>query len=189
MAKKGRSTKSSARPVSRPAGATSTAATSAELPRAQVARLTVRQDPRRIIYIGFNVAFTILYLIIFSTLLHNRFGWARAIFYMLPACTLLMGIGTLSAQRWGWFLMVAAASAMLLWTVGFIILLLRTAAFLAGVYGAFGQGAAMFVLLSIVFVIQLVGMVAGLQLKWGLTRAGRAAFGQAPLWPRPGATA
>jgi hypothetical protein len=188
MAKKGRSSRSpAAKPASKPA--TSSTASSAGLPRAQVRRLTWRQDPRRWIYLAFNVVFTIGYLYAFSTILQNRFGWARAVFYILPACTCALAIGTLSARRWGWFLVVGAATAMLLWTIGFIVLLLRTAAFLSGVYGAFGQMASNFVLLSIAFVIEFVALLAALQLKWALTRSGRAAFGLGALWPRPGAAA
>src|SRR5262245_39841086 len=114
MAKKGRSSRSpGAKPASKPA---TTAPSSAGLPRAQVSRLTWRQDPRRCIYLAFNVAFTIGYLYAFSTILQNRFGWARAVFYILPVCTCALAIGTLSARRWGWFLVVGAATAMLLWT-------------------------------------------------------------------------
>lgn len=181
MAKKGRSTRS---PAAKPA-----TEQPAELPRAQVGRLSAKQDPRRWIYVGFNVLFTIGYLYAFSTILHNRFGWARAVFYILPLCTTAMAIGTASARRWGWWMTVAAATAMLLWTVGFILLLLWTAAFLAGVYGAFGQMASNMIKLSIAFVIEFVALLAALQLKWTMTRAGRAAFGLAPLWGQKKATA
>lgn len=173
----------------KPATPGAAAAARAALPRAQVAPLTWRQDPRRWIYIGFNVLFTFGYLYAFSTILQNRFGWARAIFYILPACTAALAIGTFSARRWGWWLVVGAAAVMLVWTVGFILLLLHTAAFLSGVYGAFGQMASNFVLLSIAFVIEFVALLAALQLKWALTRNGRAAFGLAALWPRPVETA
>lgn len=181
MAKKVRSGKKPNSPA-KPAAAA--ASSPAELPRAQVPRLTWRQDPRRWIYVAFDLVFTVGYLWAFSTMLYNRFGWARAIFYILPVCTLIMAIGTASARRWGWWATVAGATGMLLWTVGFMLLLLWTASFLAGVYGAFGQMAANMVRLSSMFVIQFVAMLAALQLKWTMTRAGRAAFGLPPLWGR-----
>jgi hypothetical protein len=93
-----------------------------------------------------------------------------------------MGIGTLLSKRAGWWLTVVPAIAMLAWTVGFIILLLVTASYLSGVYGAFGKAAASGVMLSTAFVIQFAATLPALQLKWVLTRAGRRSYGLTPLW-------
>jgi len=186
MAKKGsRATKpTGTKPAARAAAAP------AAQPRMQVSRLSWRQDPRRWIYIGFDLLFTIGYVWAFSDLLHNRFGWARSIFYLLPLCTTVMAIGVIAGRRWSWWITVVSAAVMLIWTVGFIILLLVTASYLAGVYGAFGKAASSGVMLSTAFVIQFVATLPALQLKWALTRGGRRAFGLPPLWrAAPGAAA
>lgn len=181
MAKKGR--RSATPPTSRPSAPTSAAP--GPLPRAQLSRRSWRQDPRRWLYVAFDLLFTIGYWWAFAELLHNRFGWARAVLYLLPVATTLMAIGTVAARRWGWWLVIGGATVMLVWTVAFIVLLLVTASYLSGVYGAFGKAASSGVLLSVAFVIQFAATLPALQLKWALTRAGRRAFGLPPLWGAP----
>ena len=75
---------------------------------------------------------------------------------------------------------IAGGTTLLLWTVGFIVLLLTTAAYLSGVYGAFGKAASSGALLAAALMFEAVALVPALQLKWALTRAGRRAFGVAP---------
>jgi hypothetical protein len=182
MAKKGsRATKA----TSKPAGS-APASEKSKLPAAK-ARITPKPDVRRWIYAAADIVFTIGYVWVFSELLHNRFGWARAILYLLPICTLAMGIGTLVSGRGGWIATIAGGVGMLLWAVGFIILLLVTASYLAGVYGAFGKAAASGAILSTAFVMQFAATLPALQLKWAMTRGGRRAFGLPPLWPRAAA--
>lgn len=184
MAKKG----SRAKPASKssaPADSEKSKPTSTSKPAR--ARVTPSRDVRRWIYAGTDIIFALGYLWAFSELLHNRFGWARAILYLLPACTVIMAVGTLVRGWGGWIATVAGATGMLLWAVGFIILLLVTASYLSGVYGAFGKAAASGAILSTAFVVQFAATLPALQLKWALTRGGRRAFGLAPLWPRPAA--
>jgi hypothetical protein len=99
------------------------------------------RDPRRFIYVAIDLALTAGYLALLLTTLRNRHGWAQAVLYVLPVGTTLMAIGTGFGRRWGWWLTLAGGTTLLLWTVGFIILLLSTAAYLSGVYGAFGKAA------------------------------------------------
>jgi hypothetical protein len=143
---------------------------------------TPSKDSRRWIYAGADLVFTIGYLWAFSELVQNRFGWARAILYILPFCTVMMAVGTLVRGKWGWLATVVGGTGMLIWTVAFIILLLVTASYLSGVYGAFGKAAASGAILSTAFVVQFAASLPALQLKWALTRGGRRAFGLAPLW-------
>jgi hypothetical protein len=49
------------------------------------------------------------------------------------------------------------------------------------VYGAFGRGAAMMVLLAVLLSIQLIALLPALQLKYLLSRAGRRHHGLEPL--------
>ena len=139
------------------------------------------RDPRRFIYVAIDVALTIAYLIVLSNLLHNRHAWARAVLYILPLATAVMAVGTGIGRRLGWWLTLGAGAVMLIWSVGFIILLLTTASYLSGVYGAFGKAAASGMLLAVALIVEFVAFLPVLQLKWSLTRAGRRAFGLAPV--------
>lgn len=138
-----------------------------------------RRDPRRFIYVGIDVALTILYLVLLTGTLKNRHASAQAVMYILPLGTIAMAVGTGFGRRWGWWLTIAGGAALLVWTVGFILLLLATASYLSGVYGAFGKAASSGALLAVFFVIEAVAFLPALQLKWALTRGGRRAFGVA----------
>jgi hypothetical protein len=63
-----------------------------------------------------------------------------------------------------------------------VVLLLMSAAFLSGVYGGFGQAAAMGTAVAVLMTLQLVALLPALQLKFLMTRAGRRYFGQTPFW-------
>ncbi|MEZ4401886.1 MAG: hypothetical protein R3B06_17790 [Kofleriaceae bacterium] len=138
-----------------------------------------RRDPRRFIYVGVDLVLTALYLYLLSTTVYNRHGWARLVMYLLPLGTTAMAIGTAAGRRWGWWLTLAGGTVLFVWTIGFIVLLLTTAAYLSGVYGAFGKAAASGATLAVAFIVQAVATVPALQLKWALTRPGRRAFGLA----------
>lgn len=176
MAKKGSRT---AKPASKSSEAKAEA--KADTPAKPI---TPSKDPRRWVYAVADLVFTIGYIWAFNELLHNRFGWARGILYLLPACTVIMAVGTLVRGKWGWVATVVGGTGMLLWAVAFIIVLLVTASYLSGVYGAFGKAAASGAILSTAFVVQFAATLPALQLKWAMTRGGRRAFGLAPLWPR-----
>lgn len=185
MAKKG---SRGAKPASKSSASAPAEKSSSSKPAPAAARVTPSKDPRRWIYAVADVVFTIGYVWAFGELLHNRFGWARSILYILPGCTLLMAIGTLVSGKGGWIATVVGGVGMLLWTVAFIILLLVTASYLSGVYGAFGKAAASGAILSTAFVVQFGATLPALQLKWVMTRGGRRAFGLAPIWPRAAAS-
>ena len=144
------------------------------------ARARFPTDPRRFIYVGFDVVFTVIYLVLLATAVKNRHGWAQAVLYLLPLGTAAMAVGTSFGRRWGFWLTIAGGSLLLAWTVGFILLLLKTAAYLAGVYGAFGKAASSGALLAVALILQFVALLPALQLKWTLTKPGRRAFGLAP---------
>ncbi|MBE7451411.1 MAG: hypothetical protein HS111_21690 [Kofleriaceae bacterium] len=69
---------------------------------ARLRRPSLREDPRRWIHIVACLVFTVGYLWAYGELLHNRFGWARAVLYVLPVCSLGMAVGTFVGGRWGW---------------------------------------------------------------------------------------
>ena len=162
--------------------ATKSSASEAAAKPAAAKTVAPSKDSRRWIYAGADLVFTIGYLWAFSELVQNRFGWARAILYILPFCTVMMAAGTLVRGKWGWLATVVGGTGMLIWTVAFIILLLVTASYLSGVYGACGKAAASGAILSTAFVVQFAATLPALQLKWAMPRGGRRAFGLTPLW-------
>jgi hypothetical protein len=73
----------------------------------------------------------------------------------------------------------------LLLEVVLLITIVMSAAYLAGVYGAFGEGAALMTLLAGFVTIQLIAILPAFQLKFLMTRAGKRCFG---LGAKAGAT-
>ena len=93
---------------------------------------------------------------------------------LVPA---LLGAGTLLGGQRGWRIAVVAGSAVVLSTILLIARIVASAAFLAGVYGAFGKAAATFALVMLALVIELVALLPIVQVKYLMTRMGRRALG------------
>jgi hypothetical protein len=55
--------------------------------------------------------------------------------------------------------------------------ILISAAFLAGVYGAFGKAASTFAVVSVALIVEVVALLPIVQIKFLMTRAGRRAYG------------
>jgi hypothetical protein len=135
------------------------------------------RDPRRWIYGGLDVAFAAVYAFALWKIIPNRLPSASLHLWTFPLATLVMGAGTLLGGRRGWWIAVVAGSAVLLSTVVLIIRIVVSAAFLAGVYGAFGKAAATFALVMIALVVELVALLPIVQVKYLMTRAGRRTYG------------
>jgi hypothetical protein len=140
----------------------------------------VPTDRRRWIYGGLDLGFAALQAILIAFVIPNRLPSAAFHLWTLPATTLLMGVGTLLGGTRGWQIALAAGSAALLSTILLIVRIIVSAAFLSGVYGAFGKAAAMTALTSVALLVELVALVPILQVKFLMTRAGRRAFGVPP---------
>lgn len=97
----------------------------------------------------------------------------------LPAFAACAAVGSFAGGAWGWKVAQVACGGLLVVATWLLLALCLDAAFLAGVYGSFGQAAASFALISGLLVIELVALVPALQLKWLRSRAGRRAFGVA----------
>ena len=110
----------------------------------------------------------------------NRLPSAAIHLWTIPICMQVMAIGTLLGlgrfRQRGWWIAIAGGSALLLSTFVLIVRVIVSAAFLAGVYGAFGQAAATFALISIALVIEFVVLLPIVQIKYLMSRAGRRAF-------------
>jgi hypothetical protein len=72
---------------------------------------------------------------------------------------------------------VVGGSIVLLAMVALIVRILISAAFLAGVYGAFGKAAATFSIVMIALAIEAVALLPIVQVKYLMSRAGRRAYG------------
>ncbi|HVV88651.1 MAG TPA: hypothetical protein VHE35_36655, partial [Kofleriaceae bacterium] len=148
-----------------------------------------RRDPRRWIYVVLDLLLTTGYLVFATRLAVNRHAWASALLELLPLGAWTMTVGTLMAWRRSWWLTVAGGALVLAWMIGAMIIVLYFASYLAGVYGGFGKAASLGALVSMALLVELIGLVPAFQLRWALGRAGRRAFGLAPLWQPPAAPA
>ncbi|HEX2688779.1 MAG TPA: hypothetical protein VHN14_19285 [Kofleriaceae bacterium] len=136
-----------------------------------------RRDARRWIYGGLDALFAAIYALAIWKVIPNRLPSAAIHLWTFPLATLVMALGTLLGTPRGWRIAVAGGSAVLLSTFLLIVRILISAAFLAGVYGAFGQAAATFALVMVALVVELVAILPILQVKYLMTRAGRRAYG------------
>jgi hypothetical protein len=141
-----------------------------------------RREIRPYIYAAFNFFFLIVYFVLFTKVAPSRHASASAIGYLMMLSVVVMGAGVLVRNRWGWRASVAGCAALLILALVLFVLILMSAGFLAGVYGAFGKAASMFALVAAALVIELVALLPAFQLKFLLTRSGRRWFGQEPLW-------
>jgi hypothetical protein len=137
----------------------------------------VHRDIRRWIYGGLDVAFAAFYAIAIWKVIPNRLASASVHMWTFPVATLAMGAGTLLGGRRGWWIAVVGGSAVVLSTIALIVRIVISAAFLAGVYGAFGKAAASFALVMIALAIELVALLPIVQVKYLMTRAGKRAYG------------
>jgi hypothetical protein len=134
-------------------------------------------DVRRWIYGGLDLLFGAAYAIIISEVIPNRLPSAAFHMWTLPVCTLVMGAGTLYGGRHGWWTAIVAGSALLLSVIVMIVRVLISAAFLAGVYGAFGKAASTFAMVCVALMVEVVALLPIVQIKFLMTRAGRRAYG------------
>jgi hypothetical protein len=135
------------------------------------------RDARRWIYGGLDVVFGAVFAIVIASVIPTRLPSAAFHLWTLPACVLVMGAGTLIGGRHGWWIAIAGGSALLLSTIVLIVRILISAAFLAGVYGAFGKAASTFAMISVALIVEVVALLPIVQIKFLMTRAGRRAYG------------
>ncbi len=156
-------------------GALSIAAGAARLDRRTTR--AVRSDKRRWIYGGLAAVFAVFYAFAMWKVIPNRLPSAMLHLATVPAFTLVMAVGTLIGGRFGWWLAVVGGSIVLLSTIVMIARILASAAFLAGVYGAFGKAASTFALVSVALLVEVVGLLPICQVRFLMSRPGRRAYG------------
>jgi hypothetical protein len=134
---------------------------------------------RRWIYAGFDALFAMLYLVVTLVVVPSRTLSGTLMATALIAGASAACAGMLWGRRRGYWFAVVGCVFLLLAECLLLVLILWSAAFLSGVYGAFGQGAAALALVVALLSIQLVALLPAFQLKFLMTRRGRAVFGVA----------
>jgi len=139
--------------------------------------LARRADSRRWIYGAIALVIAIVQMYCIIKVIPNRLPSAALHLWTFPVLTLAMAAATLSGVRTGWWIAVLAGGALLLSVMLVIVRILVSAAFLAGVYGAFGQAAATFSFVAIVLIAQVVALIPIFHIRWLMSRRGKRAFG------------
>src|SRR5215831_10559919 len=139
-----------------------------------------KTETRAYIYYALDQLFAIGYVAVVLAL-PNRLASASIHMWSFPILMQIFALGTLAvawprARRIGWRVAIVAGSALLASTILLIVRLVASAAFLAGVYGAFGQAAAASALVGVALVIELVALLPIVQIRYLLSRAGRRAY-------------
>jgi hypothetical protein len=136
-----------------------------------------RPDRRRYIYAGLDVGLGAMQTVIaFSA--PSRHSGGQALILAIAAAFVVAGVATAVGRPAGWRVAAAALLLLLVLEVGLLVGLVTSAAFLAGVFGSFGQAAASVALMAAALTIQTIALVPALQLKYLRTRGGRRAFGR-----------
>lgn len=139
--------------------------------------LPKKPDSRRWIYGGIALAIAVVQIYCAIAVIPNRLPSAALHLWTFPLLTIVMAVGTLSGTRIGWWITVLAGGALLLSVMLVIVRILVSAAFLAGVYGAFGKAAATFSFVAIALIAQVVGLIPIFHIRWMMSRRGKRAFG------------
>jgi len=135
-------------------------------------------DRRPLIYGALDLVFAVTYALLFALVVPNRFAGYSLLLWALVLAIAAAGVGTLTRKPKGWLLACIGCTVQLGLTIILLGLLVISAAFLAGVYGALGQGAAVLSMVFAALVVQLIGLLPAFQLKYLMTRAGRKSFGR-----------
>lgn len=145
------------------------------------------RDLRPYIYLALNQLFAAGYFYIIAAIIPNRYASAAANLYALPILMQLITLGAATVvvprneklRRIGWWVVVVASSLLVAVTILLVVRVLISAAFLSGVYGAFGKAAATSALVGVALVVELVGLLPLFQIKYMRSRAGRRAYAMA----------
>jgi hypothetical protein len=146
--------------------------------RAGLCSPNMARDPRRWIYGGLDLGFAAVYAVVIWWGIPSRAPAPTLHLACFPAAAAAMATGMFAGGPRGWWLAAIAASLSLAATIALIGRLLISAAFLAGVYGAFGEAAAAGALVIVALVIELVGLLPVVQLRYLRSAAGRRALGR-----------
>ncbi|MEO8846620.1 MAG: hypothetical protein ABI591_20345 [Kofleriaceae bacterium] len=143
--------------------------------------MATHTDPRPYIYLAIDQLAVIIYAIVIVKLVPTWLTSAKVSLWSIPVALQIMAIGTASVmvpkyKQLGRQVAIVGGSLLLLTTFIIIVRLLASAAFLAGVYGAFGKAAASGALIAVALVIEAVALLPIVQVKYLMSRAGRRVY-------------
>lgn len=147
-----------------------------------VSGATPRRDSRPYIYAALDVLLAAFYAYVLFSLIPNRHGWVQVLSALVVLSPVVMAGSMVLRRSWSWWSAVVACGLLLVLALAFLVLIVLSASFLAGVYGAIGQAASAVALIGAALVVEFMGVVPALQMKFLMTRAGRRCFGKEPLW-------
>jgi hypothetical protein len=140
------------------------------------------RDLRPYIYAGIDQLMVVAYAYVLVAVIPNRLPLASLHLWSIPVATQVMALGTATAfrawrlRRIGWWVAVVGGSVMLLSTIVLLLRIVVSAAYLSGVYGAFGEAAWSAALIGAALVVEVVALLPLVQVKYLMSRAGRRAF-------------
>ena len=143
----------------------------------------MKADVRPYIYGGLCLIMAIVYFILFRRMIPSTHGSTQALAYSMIIVMAVMGVAMVVRHKWSWWVGIVGSGYMLLLTIILFFLIIQSAAFLSGVYGAFGKGASSMAYLGAAVIIEAVALLPALMMKYLMTRAGRRGFGLEPIWP------
>lgn len=143
--------------------------------------MAAKRDIRPYIYLALNQIFAIAYFYIVISVIPNRLPSAKVHLYAVPIIMQIVAFGAAtifvpSLRKIGRIVVLVGMSLLLALTIVLIVRVLISAAFLSGVYGAFGKAASSTALMGVAIVIEAVGLLPLFQIKYMRTRAGRRAY-------------
>lgn len=143
--------------------------------------MAVKRDIRPYIYLALNQLFALGYFYIVISVIPNRLPSAKVHLYAVPIVMQIVALGAAtifvpSLRKIGRIVVIAGLSLLLALAIVLIIRVLISAAFLSGVYGAFGKAAASTALMGVAIVVEAVALLPLFQIKYMRTRAGRRAY-------------
>ncbi|MCW5806749.1 MAG: hypothetical protein KIT31_30575 [Deltaproteobacteria bacterium] len=152
------------------------------------ARAPLYRDPRRKIYGVLAVIFWLVYTVCVLKVIPNRLPSALLHLWSMPVFTFWMAVGLFWGTRHGWWLAVISGTAVIASAILLILRILVSAAFLAGVYGAFGKAASTFALVAVALLVEVVVLLPLCAVRFLMSRAGRRAYVMpdpgTPIWRR-----
>jgi hypothetical protein len=143
--------------------------------------MAAKRDIRPYIYLALNQIFAIAYFYTVIAVIPNRLPSAKAHLYAVPIVMQIVALAQASIfvpslRKVGRAIVVVGLSLLLALTVLLIARVLISAAFLSGVYGAFGKAAASTALMGVAIVVEVVGLLPLFQIRYMQSRAGRRAY-------------
>ncbi len=128
--------------------------------------LPVEPDRGLILYGILDIAFAIAYLYLANVVVPSRSPVVNLVVYALCAILVASGVALILRKKWSRYVGLAAAGCGLAFTISIITALIMSSAYLSGVYGGFGKGAATICLMAAALAVEVFGLLPAFQLRF-----------------------